>query len=517
MRKRHCLIPIDCFVGLVSLAALGLSSASAEPADPFVFSTYYGGSNWDHARDVCADADGNVYIVGGTSSPDFPTTAGVVDRVFNQGGEFVGAHGDCDVLVVKFSADGRLLWSTFIGGPNYDRAYGVEVGPDGFIYVAGRAGPGFPTTKDVFQPDFSGSREIGFYGAQNAFVLKLRPDGTEIVWATYVGVGELCRDVAVDTDGSIFVPMSYTPNIDSFPDWMDRALQNSFQKKPAGDIDCGLVKIRNDGSAVSWASWLGGSGKDTQAACVRLDGHHRPVVSTNTTSSDMPTTDGAESRRLNGVADGFVAMFKADGSELVYGTYLGGSDRDWSVSTHQLEVDDDGHAYLSMGTMSADFPIRSGSTHKMLQGISDVAVVKLSTAGKILQNTLIGGSANDGADGIAVDEDGTVYFVGETGSRDFPVTENAFQKKHGGGKRGDGFVVKLSSDFETILYASYLGGPNDDNARSASLGPDGALLLTGAVNGPGWPTRNASQPKFAGTDNGRWANGDCIAAKLRLP
>jgi hypothetical protein len=186
---------------LLPLLSICLAPAAQESYD-LAFSTYLGGSNWEHARDVAADAQGNIYVVGGTASTDFPTTPGAYQRALRTGGS--QDFGPCDVFVAKFSPGGALIWSTYIGGPNYDRAYGVEVDSQGYVYVAGRADPGFPV-KNAFQPDFDGV-DNGSYGMQNAFVLKLAPDGSALVWSSYVGVSTLCRDLAIDPNGDVYVP-----------------------------------------------------------------------------------------------------------------------------------------------------------------------------------------------------------------------------------------------------------------------------------------------------------------------
>ena len=111
----------------------------AADAYDLTFSTYFGGSNWEHARDVAVDKSGNIYVVGGTASPDFPTTPGAYSRQLQTGG--AQEFGPCDIFVVKFAPDGTLLWSTLIGGPNYDCAYGVEVDEQRDVYVADRAFP----------------------------------------------------------------------------------------------------------------------------------------------------------------------------------------------------------------------------------------------------------------------------------------------------------------------------------------------------------------------------------------
>ena len=119
---------VNCLPALL-LPLLSICPAAAQESYNLAFSTYLGGSNWEHARDVVADAQGNVYVVGGTASADFPTTPGAYQRALRTGGS--QAFGPCDVFVAKFSPGGALIWSTYIGGPNYDRAYGVEVDGQG--------------------------------------------------------------------------------------------------------------------------------------------------------------------------------------------------------------------------------------------------------------------------------------------------------------------------------------------------------------------------------------------------
>ena len=142
-----------------------------------------------------------------------------------------------------------------------------------------------------------------------------------------------------------------------------------------------------------------------------------------------------------------------------------------------------------------------------------MAIVKLSPTGALLRSTLIGGSGDEGPDGIYVDPAGNVFFAGATSSTDFPTTPGAFQATHGGDR--DAVVVVLSADFSRLLYSTYMGGKAFDTGRSACLGRDGSLYVTGAANGAGWPVRNAFQANFAGTNDGRWGNGDCILARFK--
>jgi chitodextrinase len=493
---------------IILIAVLSvLSAGGVLRAQPYelIFSTYLGGSDWEHARDVVVDTHGNVYMVGGTASADFPTTPGAYQRTLSVGGS--QAFGPCDVFVAKFGPDGGLIWSTYIGGPHYDRAYGVEVDGRGYVYVAGRAGPGFPV-KNAFQPNFDGV-DNGSYGMQNAFVLKLLPDGSDLVWSSYVGVNTLCRDLAIDANGDVYVPGGRWNTTKRPPsEWFVDAYQKA---PPGGQSDSGAIKIKGDGSGVLWATWLGGSGRDESAASIRVGQNGYVYVGGSTFSHDFPTTTGAADQTYSGEADFFVACLTADGSDLVYGTYLGGPGNEW-ISTHNLAVDDVGNAYAAMPTGSPNYPTTPGALQQTFRGgNTDWAVTKLSPTGALLASTLIGGSAGENADGVYVDSSGNVFITGETQSPDFPTTADAYQRQSHGG--AEAVVVVLSADFKKLLYSTFMGGSAYDNGRSGCLGRDGSLYLTGASNSFDWPTDSAFQSTFAG-GGGEWGNGDCILAKF---
>ncbi len=486
---------------------IGVSGAWAQENFDVGFSTYMGGSNWEHARDVFVDGQGNIYIVGGTASTDFPTTAGAYSRALSTGND--PAFGPCDAFVCKFGPDGQLIWSTYLGGPGYDRAYGVEVDSQGYVYVSGRAGQSFPV-KNAFQPAFDGV-DNGSYGMQNAFAAKILPDGSDLVWASYVGVSTLSRDLAIDDLGDVYVTNGRWNTTKTPPAaWY----QNAYQPTPPGGTEeCGVVKIAGDGSQVLWATWLGGSGDDSAAASIRVDSNRYVYVGGSTYSDDFPTTQGAADRTYGGggAVDFFVVKLSPDGSTLEYGTYLGGDGHEW-ISTHNLAVDSQGYAYAAFPTGSSDFVTTPGAFQSARSGTNDWGVVKLSPTGALVASTLIGGNGNENADGIYVDGSGNVYISGQTDSTDFPITPaTAFQAVSGGNE--EAVLVRLSADFSQVLYGTYMGGPNFDNGRSGFLDGAGNLYVTGSSDGTGWPTHNAYQSQFAG-GGGSWGSGDAILAKF---
>lgn len=472
--------------------------------------TYFGGANgWEHSRDVVIDADGSIIMVGGTTADDFPTTAGAYDETWNTGGNQIGAAGQSDAFVAKFDPAGDLVWSTVLGGPNYDRAYAIEVDDAGDIYVGGRAGPGFPTTNGSFQPDFAGG-DPGFYGQQNGFIAKLSADGSTLVWSSYAGIGALVRDLDVDDAGALVIKFGYNQvsgNATS-PAWLDAALMGALQPSPTDARESGLAMLTTDG-VPQWASWFGGNGVDSEEGSVRIDGAGRPVLVFNTDADDLPTTPGVVGPSLHGAEDIFVAMLTPDGSDLVFASYLGGSGYD-GLETHALGVSDDGVFVMAM-TDSDDLDITAGAVQESRAGGLDVALFRLDFSGALVASTYLGGSGDDGADGLSVTADGEILFVGETDSNDFPVTADAHQPTLA--TAPDAYLVRVSSDLGTIRYATYLGGAPHDTGRGAVIGDDCTVVMVGAADGAGFPVVDPWQADFAGGGQD-FGNGDNIMAKL---
>ena len=465
------------------------------PSYDVAFSTYLGGSAYEQIRDITTDAAGNVYVTGGGDSPDFPTTPGAFDRTPN---------GNFDVFVTKYAPDGRMIWSTVIGGSQYDRAYGIEVDAQGSVYVAGRAGSGFPTTAGSFQPVYNGFYTGNAYGNQNAFVAKLLPDGSGLVWASYFGPFELIRDLDVDASGDVYVAGTHkTGQAGTAPDaWFT----GSYQPTPRGGTETVLAKVSGDGSRVAWATYFGGSANDGLAPSVRVDSTGSPYLASTSRSTNLPTTAGAFDRTYNGGEDMFVARFTPDGRGLLYGTYVGGTLNE-SGETHNLAIDPQGNAYLAAYTNSTDLPTTPGAHRRTNAGLGDAFVTKLSPTGTLLASTYFGGRGGEGVQGITTDLFGNVYISGGTGSDNLPTTEGAVQRSYGGGT-ADFYVARLSGDLSAVQFCTYLGGPGADDARTSHADPSGNVFLAGHVEDL-FPTRNAHQARYAGRT-------DSAVAKLIL-
>lgn len=452
------------------------------------FSTYVSGARGAEIRDVATDAQGNIYLTGGTASPDFPVTSGAFQTTHNPGRPEHSGITPTDVFVMKLAPRGGIVWSTFIGGPNHDRAYAIEVDRSGYVYVAGRAGAGFPVTAGACQTSFMGGQEASFYGPQDGFVCKLEPGGSAVVFCSYFGTADprIVRDLAVDDTGDIYIAAGYSSGV--YPP----ALQRAFTNGPRGDQDAVVAKIASDGSRLIWATHVGGSKWDGNQNSIRLDGAGNPHILITTRSPDAPTTAGAFQPRHAGDADLYVAKLTPDGGRLVWATYLGGRGEE-ATETHELAVDAPGNAYVVAPTRSPDFPTTASAFQKTYGGgPSDIAIAKLSAGGTtLLGGTFLGGTGSDKSEGVAVDPAGHVYLTGGTTSPDFPVTGNAFQPRRPPHGKWDAVAAVLSADFSRLIYSTYLGGRGDDFGRAAALDARRTFYVGGWTSSRDWPVLNA--------------------------
>jgi hypothetical protein len=456
----------------------GIELAAFDPARPLIidpalsFSTYLGGSGENQGVDLVVDHAGSAYITGFTSSVDFPTTPGAFQST-----------GGSSAFVAKVSPDGLSLeYSTYLSGCT---SFAIAVDPAGNAYLTGVAGPpGFPATTGAFQTICNGSSD--------AFVAKLDATGSALVYATFLGGSsselEQGFGIAVDSIGDAFV-IGHTASRD-FPTM--NPLQQTYG---GGPRDAFVTRLDSTGSALVYSTYLGGSNHEF-GADIALDDAGQVYVTGSTKSADFPTTRSSVQPKRAGNYDVFAAKLDAEGSRLLYSTYLGGKGNDEGDS---IAVDDAGTASITGTTQSLDFPVTSsalqgvygGSTNLLLGG--DAYVARLNADGTALHYaTYLGGSRSDKGQRIVVDGDGNVLVTGYTLSADFPTTCQ-LQQTFGGGIF-DAFVAVVDSAGASLIFSSYLGGSGDDVAGSAAWGPGDTIYLIGGTSSPDFPIVNALQP-----------------------
>jgi hypothetical protein len=381
--------------------------------------------------------------------------------------------------------DPVLSYATYLGGTSGD--IGAEIGVDatGAIFVAGNTNSDDFPTVNALQPARSGAG--GF--ESEMFVAKLTPDGAALIYATYLGGSgrEQGPGFAVDAAGNAYITGST-----SSPDFPTvRPLQDTLN----GVVDAFVAKLSADGSQLIYSTYLGGrNGDGSSAIAVDLTGAAYITGATN--SPDFPTANGLPPEcmgDLGEAGDAFVAKLTPDGTALAYSTHFGGNSND---TGRDIAVDSLGAAYVAGVTDSANFP--TGNPVHPFRGSRDAFVAKLAADGRSLTySTPLGGSAFDEATDIAVDMSGAASVTGQTDSFDFP-TVNALQPVRGA--LTESFVAKLPPEGGALVYATYLGGSQDDITTSIAVDSAGAAHVTGNTTSADFPIMNPLQPELvAGT------------------
>jgi hypothetical protein len=327
-----------------------------------------------------------------------------------------------------------------------------------------------------------------------------------LAYSTFVGgsgedeaaVPDLNMGIAVDSTGAAYIA-GMTESTD-FP-VTPGAFETTHNAITLGDDDVFVTKLNRAGSALVYSTYLGGSSDDFVQA-LAVDGSGAAYVTGNTDSSDFPTTAGAfDTTSTHPV--GFVTKVSPTGSSLAYSTLLGGSsgfDQPFAVA-----VDSTGAAYLTGRTGSADFPTTAGAFDPSYPGGQESAFIsKLNAAGSALvYSTFLGGSSNtNDGNRIAIDSSGAAYVSGVTASTDFPTTPGAFNTSYNGGNV-DAFVTKLNPAGSSLVYSTYLGGSQDDDANGIAIDSTGAAYATGATGSANFPTTpGAFRTSYNGVTDG---------------
>ena len=399
----------DAFVAKLNAAGTALS-----------YATFLGGNGNEVAYGIAVDDSGKAHVIGLTWSSDFPVTATAFDTSHN---------GQADVFVVKFNATGSALeYATFLGGTSLEFGNGIAVDDSGYSYVTGSTwSPNFPITSGACDTTYS-SGEV--------FVTKLNLTGSDLVYSTFLGgtLGDEGYAIAVNDAGKAYVTGGTESN--DFP-----TTTGAYDESHNGDIDVFVARLNISGSALDYASYLGGDNSDYGYG-IALDGSDYAYLTGATYYSanfPYPTTSGAYDTTHNGDTDCFLTKINSAGSNLSYSTLLGGNNSDVGYG---IALDRPGHAYVTGETYSANFPTTTGAYDDTLSGAADGFLARLSAPGSVLDySTYLGGSSDEIGYGVTMDNARRAYVVGETYSADFPVTSAALDTNY---SDGEAFVAKLS-------------------------------------------------------------------------
>jgi uncharacterized protein (TIGR03437 family) len=264
-----------------------------------VYSSFLGGNHDDFVRDIAIDSSGAAYVTGFTTSTDFPTTNGAFQTAYRdviQEQFYLG-----EAFVTKFNPDGRgVAYSTLLGGGSTDAGHGIAVDSLGNAYVAGTtSSANFPTTANAYRtiapgsPEFDGVTRAVFMGA-DAFVAKLNSTGTALVYSTYFGGSsdEAASGIALDASGNVHITgATLSANFPVSTDAQQKTFKGAGSDSYRATGDAFIAKLNASGSAVTYATYLGGSADDGGTA-IALDSCGNMYASGGSASNDFPTTTG---------------------------------------------------------------------------------------------------------------------------------------------------------------------------------------------------------------------------------
>ena len=321
--------------------------------DPaIVFQNNVGGSKQGIGNAISLDPLGNIYIAGFTTALDFPQ----VNAIQSRPGTF-----NLTAFVQKWSADGStLIYSTYLGGSTFDQATALAVDAAGNAYVAGVTNSAdFPVTSNAFQKQHVGLR--------NGFVAKLAPDGSKLIYSTYLGGGtEYLSALVVDSSGNAVV-----------------------------------------------------TGGTSSAGFPLTPGAYQTSVSTNCNFNVLVAVG------LPANGDAFITQLSADGSSLVYSTVLGGA---CGTIGQSLALDSSGNVWVAGKTSASDFPVTANALQaKFGAGFVDGFLAKFTPEGALTYSSWLGGGGYDSISGIALDSQGNLFVAGVTSGLSQPASPNAVQ------------------------------------------------------------------------------------------
>ncbi len=423
-----------------------------------------------------------------------------------------------NAFVTKFSPDGKILYSTYLGGSYLDSPTAIAVDKAGNAWVTGYTySPDFPVTKGALQPQLP--------GPYRAFLAKIGPDGDSLLYATFLGgsAGDSASAMALDGEGSVYLTgWAGSPDFPVSASALQPQLEQGCASPPPNEWwippapmvngDAFVVKVSNDGTQLLYSTFLGGSCADIGLG-IAVDASGNAYIAGTTNSPDFPTTRGSfQPSYRAGANTGFLAKLSADGATLVYATFIGGPADD---TAYAVAVDRQGNAYVTGASYGIDALNLPAGVCTAVYGIAGTDFVATSggpayilelnpAATAAVFKNYLGFCASTGTS-LAIDGEGHVWVSGDSGaviafapwfesqgplSSSVP-TVHPFQA----GGLGLGFIAELSSDGGTVLFSSLL-----DWQLGMTLDSLGNAYVVGASRSADFPkevTYNSYTPESA--------------------
>lgn len=431
------------------------------------WSTFLGGTGLDHLYGVAVDATGAVTLTGRTFTPDFPTTPGMIGAPL----------GNIDGFITRLAADGgSLIFSTYFGGSGGDSLQALAVATDGSFAVAGRtSSPDFPVSADAVFPNLS----PGTFS--DVVVSVFDPTGSTLIGSTYIGSPlfnptEEVLGLALDPAGAVVV---VGKTGDQWP--ITPGVVQPLHTGTPGTYDGFVTKLPLDASQLLFSTYFGTSTVED----VHVDDAGTVTVVGYGTIS---TTPNAFDPSPKGV---FIARLSADGTQQLYGTYLGSTFINFVSGVH---ADERGAITVCGLTLGPDFPSTDNAYDPIWNGVPSVKgdgyVTRISPEGNTLEfSTFLGGIGDDHVAFMAVDSAGTVTVFGGTDhNASFPTTPGSLQPElQGLIDDPGGFMARFHHTGSKLLYSSFTPGTSAFGMPGLGLDVTGAVVYGGLTKDPDFP------------------------------
>jgi RHS repeat-associated protein len=486
--------------------AIGLNIGTYDPSQPLiidpvlVYSTLLGGTGYNTIQQSVADPSGNVFIVGYTSSSDFPTGTTISPPPTGGGYKLFLAK-------LNFSGTG-LIYSTYLGGTSgSDIPWALAIDANGYAYTTGSTcSTDFPVTATAYQLHLASN--VTNCSTQDAFLAKLSADGRSLLYSTYFGGTGVDTGLGVAVDANQNAYFEGRALSTNFP-ITSNAFQTTNKSSNGNAFVARIDTTRSGSSSLIYSTYLGGHSRSIGqegAQGIAADAKYNAYVTGLTCSSDFPITQSAY--QTSGSPDqcsGFLSQIdttKSGTSSLVYSTYFGGKTTGDYDSGQGLVLDSRAYVYITGTTYSPDFPTTNGS--RDVGTTQNTFVAKFNTGASqlssLLYSTVVAASAYD--TWMAVDANGHAYVAGWTNSPNYPVTPGAIQSTFQGSTYNS-FLTVLSPDASSNLYSTYLGGADNSAFGGVSLDSNNNIYIGGEADSSTFPTTTgAFQTTFTGSADG---------------
>ena len=495
MYSRHVasvvILSLVLSLGVLSRMPMLYSQNSINMRDSFVlsdtldlvFSTYLGGSVYDSISDIKLDSNGDIYVVGTTESTNLPTTEDAFQRS-HSGGNYWEFE---DSFIIKLSGNGQeILYCSYLGGTNNDDSLGVAIDSQSCIYVVGR-------TNSVDFP-IANAYDSSYNGGGDCFVTKFTPNGSKILFSTYIGGsgGDQAFDFEIDSYGNCIVVGS-TSSTD-LP--VITTNQQPVCHSEAGSSDGFVLKLSSDGSELEYSMYLGGNKYD-MCQDVDLSSNGAVFVGSSTGSIDFPVKRALDDH-LDGVSDCALTKLNASG-HILYSTFFGGDDSD---HIGHIELDDTGLVYASGETYGGSFPI-VGVSNPLFNGTRGIflAIINLENKQVVYSSVMMNTDTEEGGSGVTtiiVTSEHEVWISGCTDCIHFSTTEDAIDSHIEG---QEGFLAMIDPTSCSLNYSSFFGGSDYDIILDLEINDAGDVYGVGYTDSPDILTKNALYADKLGSEH----------------